>query len=134
MASLNKVQIIGNLGSAPELRYLPDGQPAVSLSLATTESWKDKDSGEKRERTEWHRVAMYGGLARVAAEYLQQGSQIYVEGKLRTRTYTNAAGVEKQTTEILAQEMQMLGKKPAMAQAHAPREEAPMGSAEDYVE
>jgi len=134
MASLNKVQLIGNLGASPEMRYFPDGQPAVTVSLATTEAWKDKHTGEKRERTEWHRVAFYGGLARIAHEYLQVGSQIYVEGKLRTRSYTNDAGIEKQITEILAQEMQMLGKKPGASPSKPPRDEAPVGSADEYAE
>lgn len=112
MASLNKVQLIGNLGAAPEIRYLPDGKPTATVSLATSDIWKDRDSGEKKERTEWHRVVFYTGLAEIVGEYLKQGSQIYVEGKLRTRNYTDKHGVEKYTTEIVAQEMLMLGKKP----------------------
>jgi single-strand DNA-binding protein len=111
MASLNKVQLIGNLGATPEIRYLPDGKPTAIVSLATSDSWKDRESGEKKERTEWHRVVFYSGLAEVVGEFLKQGSQIYVEGKLRTRNYTDKHGVEKYTTEIVAQEMQMLGKK-----------------------
>lgn len=112
MASLNKVQLIGNLGTAPEVRYLSDGKPVMTVSLATSDSWKDKDSGEKVERTEWHQVVFYSGLAEVVSDFLRKGSQIYVEGKLRTRSYTDKHGVEKYTTEIVAQEMQMLGKKP----------------------
>lgn len=123
MASLNKVQLIGNLGASPEIRYLPDGKPTAMVSLATSDSWKDRESGEKMTRTEWHRVVFYSGLAEVVGEFLKQGSQIYVEGTLRTRNYTDKHGVEKYTTEIVAQELQMLGRKPgdnSHSQAPAP--------------
>lgn len=111
MASVNKVIIVGNLGRDPELRYMPDGNAACNLSVATTYSWKDKASGEKREETEWHRVVMYGRLAEVAGEYLVKGSPAYIEGRIRTRKWEKE-GVERYTTEIVADHLQMLGKKP----------------------
>lgn len=111
MASLNKTQLIGNLGADVDSRFMPDGTPVATISLATTEVWKDKNSGEKQERTEWHRVVFFRGLAEVVAKYLGKGSQIYVEGRLRTRKWTDREGVERYTTEIIADEMQMLGKK-----------------------
>lgn len=111
MASLNKSTLIGNLGGDPELRYMPDGTPVATISLATTEAWKNKQTGAKEERTEWHRVVFFRGLAEVVAEYLRKGSQIYIEGRLRTRKWTDKQGIERYTTEIHGDEMQMLGKK-----------------------
>lgn len=111
MASLNKSTLIGNLGGDPELRYMPDGTPVATISLATTEAWKNKQTGVKEERTEWHRVVFFRGLAEVVAEYLRKGSQIYIEGRLRTRKWTDKQGIERYTTEIHGDEMQMLGKK-----------------------
>lgn len=111
MASLNKVMLIGNLGREPELRYMPDGTPTVTISLATTDTWKDKQSGERQEATEWHRVVFYRGLAEVVGEYLTQGSTIYVEGKLKTRKYQDKEGSDKYVTEIRAGELLMLGGK-----------------------
>lgn len=111
MASLNKTQLIGNLGADVDSRFMPDGTPVATISLATTEVWKDKTSGEKKERTEWHRVVFFRGLAETVAKYLGKGSQIYVEGRLRTRKWTDKDGIERYTTEIIADEMQMLGKK-----------------------
>ncbi len=108
MASVNKVILIGNLGCDPETRYMPSGDAMVSLTLATTENWKDK-SGEKQERTEWHRVVIFGKLAEVAGEYLKKGSPVYFEGSLRTRKWTNKEGQDQYTTEIVADKMQMLG-------------------------
>jgi single-strand DNA-binding protein len=112
MASLNKMQVIGNLGADPEVRYMPDGTPTATVSIATTDQWKDKATGEKKEKTEWHRAVFYKSLADVARQYLKKGSQIYVEGKLHTRKWTDKEGVDRYTTEIVAQEMQMLGKAP----------------------
>lgn len=112
MASLNKMQLIGNLGADPEIRYMPDGSPTASVTVATTDTWKDKATGEKKEKTEWHRVVFFKGLAEVVRDYLKKGSQIYVEGKLRTRKWTDKEGIDRYTTEIVGQEMQMLGKKP----------------------
>ncbi len=108
MAAVNKVILIGNLGRDPETKYMPSGDAMVNLSLATTENWKDK-SGEKQERTEWHRVVIFGKLAEVAGEYLKKGSTVYFEGSLRTRKWTNKEGQDQYTTEIVADKMQMLG-------------------------
>jgi single-strand DNA-binding protein len=110
MASLNKVMLIGSLGRDPEIRYMPNGDAACNLSVATSESWKDK-SGEKQERTEWHRISMFGKLAEIAGQYLAKGSSVYLEGKLQTREWTDKDGVDKYTTEIIADRMQMLGGK-----------------------
>jgi single-strand DNA-binding protein len=106
---VNKVIIVGNLGNDPETKYMPSGSAVTNLSVATNESWKDKQTGEQKERTEWHRVAMFGRLAEIAAEYLRKGSQVYIEGKLRTRKWQDQQGNDKYTTEIIADEMQMLG-------------------------
>ena len=109
MASVNKVIIVGNLGRDPETRYLPSGEAVTNISVATTDTWKDKASGEKKEQTEWHRISFFGRLAEVAGEYLKKGSQVYVEGQLRTRKWTDKEGKERYTTEIRADTMQMLG-------------------------
>jgi len=113
MATLNKVELIGNLGADPEVRYFPDGTAVANASLATTDTWKDKDSGEKKSKTEWHRLVFYRGLAEIAKEYLKKGAQVYVDGKLRTRVWKDKEGVERMITEILVQNLQMLGKKAA---------------------
>jgi single-strand DNA-binding protein len=125
MASLNRTTLIGNLGADPVVRYLPDGTPTASVSLATTDTWKDKASGEQRERTEWHRVVFFGPRAKVVADYLKKGSQIYVEGSLRTRKWTDQNGIDRYTTEIVGREMQMLGKKPADHVPNAPTGDEP---------
>ncbi len=106
---INKVILVGNLGADPETRYMPSGGAVTNLSIATSESWKDKQSGEQKERTEWHKVAMFNRLAEIAAEYLRKGSQVYIEGKLRTRKWQDRDGNDRYTTEIVADEMQMLG-------------------------
>jgi single-strand DNA-binding protein len=106
---INKVILVGNLGADPETRYMPSGSAVTNLSVATSEQWKDKQSGEQKERTEWHKVAMFNRLAEVAAEYLRKGSQVYIEGKLRTRKWQDRDGNDRWTTEIIADEMQMLG-------------------------
>ena len=106
---VNKVIVVGNLGSDPDTRYVPSGSAVTNLSIATSESWKDKQTGEQKERTEWHKVAMFGRLAEIAAEYLRKGSQVYIEGKLRTRKWQDKEGKDRWTTEIIADEMQMLG-------------------------
>jgi len=113
MASVNKVIIVGNLGRDPETRYMPNGDAVTNVAVATTESWKDKNSGEKKELTEWHRITFYRKLAEIAGQYLKKGSQVYVEGRLQTRKWTDKDGVEKYTTEIIADTMQMLGAVPA---------------------
>ena len=112
MASLNKVILIGHLGADPDLRSLPDGTPVASLRVATTETWKDKNTGEKREQTEWHRLALFRGLADIAGRYLRKGSQVYVEGRLRTRKWTDPTGADRTTTEIAVDELKMLGRRP----------------------
>ena len=109
MASVNKVILVGNLGRDPETRYNTDGGAITNISIATTETWKDKTSGEKQERTEWHRVVFFSRLAEIAGEYLKKGSQVYVEGSLRTRKWQDKEGKERYTTEIVADRMQMLG-------------------------
>lgn len=106
---INKVIIVGNVGGDPETRYMPSGSAVTNLTVATNESWKDKQTGEKKERTEWHRVAMFNRLAEIAAEYLRKGSQVYIEGKIRTRKWQDKDGQDRYTTEIIADEMQMLG-------------------------
>ncbi len=110
MASVNKAIIIGNLGKDPEMRFMPSGDAICNFSIATTDSWKDK-SGEKQEKTEWHRISMFGKLAEIAGEYLKKGSQVYVEGRLQTRKWQDKDGHERYTTEIVADRMQMLGSK-----------------------
>lgn len=109
MASVNKVIIVGNLGRDPETRAMPSGDLCCNIVVATTDKWTDKNSGEKKEQTEWHRVAFFGRLAEVADQYLRKGAQVYVEGSLRTRKYTDKDGVEKYATEIRGETMQMLG-------------------------
>ena len=111
MASVNKVIIVGNVGRDPETRYMPSGDAVTNISVATSDRYKDKQTNEMKETTEWHRVAFFGKLAEIAGQYLKKGSQVYVEGKLRTRKYTDQAGVEKYSTEIVADSMQMLGGK-----------------------
>lgn len=110
MASVNKAILIGNLGRDPETRFMPNGDPVCNISIATTESWKDK-SGAKQEKTEWHRVVFFGKLAEIAGEYLKKGSACYIEGRIQTKKYTDKDGVEKYSTEIIGDRMQMLGSK-----------------------
>ena len=106
---INKVILIGNLGADPETRAMPSGTTVANLRVATSESWRDKQSGEQQERTEWHRVALFGRLAEIAAEYLKKGSQVYIEGSLRTRKWQDKQGNERYSTEIIGNELQMLG-------------------------
>jgi len=114
MASVNKVILIGNLGKDPEVRYTPDNSAITNITLATSYSWKDRQSGDKKEETEWHRVAFFGRLAEVAGEYLKKGSPVYVEGRLRTRKWQDKEGKDRYTTEIVADAMQMLGSRSGM--------------------
>jgi single-strand DNA-binding protein len=114
MASINKVILIGNLGRDPEVRYTPSGAAICNVSVATTRNWKDKNSGEKVEETEWHRVVFYDRLAEIAGEYLKKGRPVYVEGRLKTRKWTDKDGIEKYTTEIIADQMQLLGGREGM--------------------
>ena len=122
MASVNKVIIVGNLGRDPETRYLPSGEAVTNISVATTETWKDKASGEKKEATEWHRISAFGKLAEIMGEYLKKGSQVYIEGSLKTRKYQDKeTGKDRYSTEIRADRMQMLGSR---AGAGAPSDDS----------
>ena len=114
MASVNKVIIVGNLGKDPETRFMPDGKAVCNFSVATTDKWTDKATNEKKEATEWHRVSSFGRLAEICGEYLKKGSQVYVEGKLRTRKWQDKEGQDRYTTEIIADAMQMLGSRSGM--------------------
>jgi single-strand DNA-binding protein len=114
MASVNKVIIVGNLGRDPETRSFPSGDQVTNVTIATTDRYKDKTSGEMKEITEWHRISFFGRLAEIAGQYLRKGSQVYVEGSLRTRKWTDKDGIEKYTTEIRADNMQMLGSRSGM--------------------
>ena len=114
MASINKVIIVGNLGRDPEMRTFPSGDQVANVTIATTDKWKDKQTGEMKEATEWHRVVFNGRLAEIVGQYLRKGSQVYVEGSLRTRKWTDQSGVEKYSTEIRADQMQMLGSRQGM--------------------
>ncbi len=114
---INKVILVGNLGRDPESRYTPEGVAITNLTLATSEAWKDKQSGEQQERTEWHRIVMYKGLAEIASEYLKKGAKVYIEGKLRTRKWQDkTTGADRYSTEIIADEMQMLDSKNNMSE------------------
>ncbi|MCG8380942.1 MAG: single-stranded DNA-binding protein [Gammaproteobacteria bacterium] len=106
---INKVIIVGNLGNDPEMRYMPSGSAVANLSVATTDSWKDKQTGQNQEQTEWHRVVFFNRLAEIAGEYLRKGSQVYIEGSLRTRKWTDKSGNDRYTTEIVGRDLQMLG-------------------------
>jgi single-strand DNA-binding protein len=144
---VNKVILVGNLGADPETRSMPSGMTVTNIRIATSESWKDKASGAQQERTEWHNIALFGRLGEIAAEYLRKGSQVYIEGKLRTRKWQDKQGTDRFTTEIIADNMQMLGGRaggaPAMsgdraASANAPPRDdydqtpAPAGAKEDF--
>jgi single-strand DNA-binding protein len=111
MASVNKVILIGNLGKDPETRYMSNGEAVTNITLATTDTWKDKN-GEKQEKTEWHRVTFYRKLAEIAGEYLKKGRQVYIEGRLETRKWTDKTGADRYTTDIIANDMKMLGSRP----------------------
>ena len=109
MAGINKAIIVGRLGRDPEVRYTPDGTAVANFSVATSEEWKDKDSGEKRERTEWHRIVAFRRLGEICGEYLAKGRQVYIEGRIQTREWEDKEGIKRYTTEIVASQMQMLG-------------------------
>ena len=127
---VNKVILVGTLGKDPETRYMPSGSAVTNMRIATNEQWKDKQTGEQQERTEWHSIAMFGRLAEIAAEYLRKGQQVYIEGKLRTRKWQDKEGKDRWTTEIVADEMNMLGGKGggSSAGASAPGSAAASGS------
>jgi single-strand DNA-binding protein len=137
MASVNKVILVGNLGKDPEVRYTPNGDSITNITVATTDQWKDKQTGEKKEATEWHRVVFFGKLAEIAGQYLKKGRQVYLEGALRTRKWQDKEGVDRYTTEIVASEMKMLGAKqegatPAPAAASTPAPAAAPASAGNF--
>jgi single-strand DNA-binding protein len=119
MASVNKVILVGNLGADPETRYMPSGESVTNIRVATTDKWKDKQSGEMKEATEWHRIAFFGKLAEIAGEYLKKGSQVYVEGRLRTRKWQDKDGQDRYTTEIVGERMQMLGSRAGSGEPRA---------------
>lgn len=123
MASVNKVILIGNLGADPEIRYMPNGDPVATFNIATTDTWKDKQTGEKKEATEWHRIVIFRKLAEIAGQYLKKGAPIYIEGALKTRKWQDQSGQDRYTTEIVADTMQMLGGKREGEQS-APRSES----------
>ena len=125
---VNKVILVGNLGKDPEVRYMPNGNAIANITLATTDSWKDKQTGEQQEKTEWHRVVMFRRLGEIAGEYLKKGSQVYIEGKLQTRKWQDNSGNDRYTTEIVANEMQMLGGRGG-GSAGFPADSAPAQSA-----
>ena len=126
---VNKVILVGNLGKDPEVRYMPNGNAVANITLATTESWKDKQSGEQQEKTEWHRIVMFRRLGEIAGEYLKKGSQVYIEGKLQTRKWQDNSGNDRYTTEIVASEMQMLGGRGGGGSAGFSSDSAPSQSA-----
>jgi single-strand DNA-binding protein len=139
MASVNKLIIVGNLGADPEVRYLPSGDAVANLRVATTEKWKDKASGDVKEHTEWHRCNLFGRLAQVAAEYLKKGSSVYIEGRVRTRKWTDQAGVDKYSTEVNVDQLQMLGGRaeggqPARAAKPAQNQGAPASGGFDDMD
>ena len=129
MASVNKVILIGNLGRDPEVRYAPSGAAICNVTIATSRQWKDKTSGERQEETEWHRISLFDRLAEIAGEYLKKGRPVYVEGRLKTRKWTDKDGVEKYTTEIVAAEMQLLGNREGMGGGGEEAEQRPRASA-----
>ncbi len=137
---INKVILIGNLGSDPEVKYMPNGEAVATLSLATSESWKDKNTGEQVERTEWHRVVMFRRLGEIAGEYLKKGSKVYIEGRLQTRKWKGQDGQERYTTEIVANDMQMLDSRGGGASnfnqqpsnSNAQPQTAPTGGFDDF--
>lgn len=139
MASVNKAIVLGNLGRDPEVRYSPAGAAVCNITIATSSSWKDKESGEKREETEWHRVVFYGRLAEIAGEYLKKGRPVYIEGRLKTRKWQNKEGQDVYTTEIIADQMQVLGGRddaePSKAPERAKRSEpAPAASLQEMTD
>jgi single-strand DNA-binding protein len=131
---INKVILIGNLGADPETRAMPSGTTVANLRIATSESWRDKQTGEQQERTEWHRVALFGRLAEIAGEYLRKGSQVYIEGSLRTRKWQDKQGNERYSTEIVGNELQMLGGRAGAAAGSPAGAAVAAGAAPSYSE
>ena len=124
--------MLGNLGADPDARYMPNGNAVTNISVATTDSWKDKESGERQEKTEWHRVVFFGRLAEIASEYLKKGSQVYVEGRLQTRKWEDKEGNDRWTTEIVANEMQMLGER-SSSSSNSDNFSAPKNSGSEFA-
>ncbi len=131
MASVNKVILVGNLGQDPEVKYMPSGGAVTNISIATTDTWTDKSSGQKQERTEWHRVVFFNRLAEIVGEYLRKGSPVYIEGRLQTRKWQDQNGQDRYTTEIIAREMQMLGGKPGGSSDFQQNQAAPQASSQN---
>jgi len=131
---INKVILIGNLGADPETRAIPNGTTVANLRVATSENWRDKQTGEQQERTEWHRVAFFGRLAEIAGEYLRKGSQVYIEGSLRTRKYQDKQGNERYSTEIIGSDLQMLGGRSGVAAGSPAGAAVAAGAAPSYSE
>lgn len=129
---INKVILIGVLGKDPEVRYMPNGGAVANFSVATSETWKDKATGEAKEATEWHKITAYNKLAEICGEYLRKGSKVYLQGKLKTRKWQDQQGQDRYTTEILVDEMQMLDGKPAQQQGFQPAHQAPAGASCDF--
>lgn len=128
MASVNKVILVGNLGDNPETRYMAEGGAVTNISIATTDKWKDKATGEKKEHTEWHRVVFFNRLAEVAGEYLKKGKPVYIEGRLQTKKWTDKEGIERYSTQIVADQLQMLGSRDSESRPEQPKP-APTGIA-----
>jgi len=128
---INKVILVGNLGQDPETRYMPSGKAVSNIRIATSEGWKDKQTGDMQERTEWHSVVLFDKLGEIAAEYLRKGSQVYIEGSLRTRKWQDKEGKDRYTTEIVAREMQMLGARGGAGGGEGRGERRPAGGSED---
>ena len=131
---INKVIIVGNLGADPDSRAMPSGNAVTNISVATSESWNDKETGEKQEKTEWHRVVFFGRLAEIASDYLKKGSQVYVEGKLQTRKWEDKEGNERWTTEIVANQMQMLGDRMSQGASNQKNVTKPDSSSNEFVD
>lgn len=137
---INKVILVGNVGTDPDVRYLPNGNPVANMSIATSESWKDKQTGERQEKTEWHRVVLFNRLGEIAGEYVKKGSKVYIEGRLQTRKWTDQNNVERYTTEIIASELQMLDSRqsgagmPQQQAAPAPAKQAAPAAAAEAVD
>jgi len=132
MKGVNKVILVGSLGKDPEVRYSPEGKAMANISVATSEQWNDKQTGEKVEKTEWHKVVFFGRLAEVVGEYLKKGSQVYIEGKIQTRKWQDRDGNDKYTTEVVAREMQMLGGKPKLTVVEKPQTPVSNPPPEDF--
>ena len=124
MSGVNKVIILGNLGKDPDVKYMPNGDAVVNFNIATSEAWKDKATGERREKTEWHRIVIFRKLGEIAANYLKKGSKVYLEGKLQTRKWQGQDGTDRYTTEIVANQMQMLDRKPEGNEEHTHQKQA----------